>query len=39
VHTEILWGNKRKRDHLEDQVVEGSTILIWIFKMLDGGMD
>ena len=38
VHTEFLWGNMRKRDHLEDRGVEGRTILIWIFKMY-GGMD
>jgi hypothetical protein len=29
----------RKRGHLEDRGVEGRTILNWIFKMLDGGMD
>jgi hypothetical protein len=39
VHTEILWGNMRKRDHLEDRGVVGRKILIWIFKKLDGGMD
>ena len=27
------------RNHLEDRGVGGRTILIWIFKMLDGGMD
>jgi hypothetical protein len=29
----------RKRAHLEDQGVEGSSMLKWIFKMLDGDMD
>ena len=39
VHTEFLWGKMRESDHLEDQGVEGSSILKWIFKMLDGGVD
>jgi len=38
VHTEFLWGNMRKRDHLEDRGVEGRTILKWISKMLDESM-
>jgi len=33
------WGNLRERDHLEDQGVDGGTILRWIFRKWDGGMD
>ena len=29
------WGNLRKRDHLEDPVVDGRTILRWIFRKWD----
>jgi len=33
-------GYLRKRDHLEDQGVDGRIILRWIFKKWDvGGMD
>ena len=30
-------GSLGKRDHLEDLVVDGRTILKWTFKKLDGG--
>jgi hypothetical protein len=35
------WGNLRKRDHLEDQDVDGRIILRWIFKKWVGrhGLD
>jgi hypothetical protein len=36
VHTELLLGKLRERDHLEDIGVEGRIILKWIFKKWDG---
>jgi len=30
VHTEILWGNMRERDHLEHLGIDGTLILKWI---------
>jgi hypothetical protein len=33
----VLWGNLRKRDHLEDQGVDGRIILRWIFRKWDVG--
>jgi len=32
----ILWVNLRARENLEDPVVDGELILIWIFKKLNG---
>jgi hypothetical protein len=36
-----LWLGKKKeeRDHLEDSVVVGRILLIWISRKWDGGMD
>jgi len=31
----IYWGNLRERDHLGDPGVDGSIILIWIFRKWD----
>jgi len=39
VHSGILWVNLRKRDNLEDTVLDGRIILRRIFRKLDGGMD
>jgi len=36
-YTGFWWGNLRKRDHLEDPGVDGSTILRWIFRKWDVG--
>jgi hypothetical protein len=33
------WGDPMKIDHSEDLVVVGTTILKWIFKNWDEGMD
>jgi hypothetical protein len=33
------WGNLRKRDNSEDPGVDGRTILIWIFRKRNGGID
>jgi hypothetical protein len=33
-----LWGNLRKRDHLEDSGVDGRIILKRILRKWDGGM-
>jgi len=32
VHTRFWWGNLRERDHLENPGVDGSIILMWIFR-------
>jgi len=35
-----LWrGDVRERDHLTDLGVDGRTIIKWILKKWDGGMD
>jgi hypothetical protein len=39
VYTEFWLGYLRERDHLEDLRVDGRTLLRWIFKKWDGGMD
>jgi len=39
VHSGILWVNLRKRDNLEDRVLDGRIILRRIFRKWDGGMD
>jgi hypothetical protein len=37
VYARFWWGNLRERDHLEDPVVDGRTILRWIFRKWDVG--
>ena len=39
VHTLFWWGNVREGDHLENPGVDGSIILMWIFRKWDGGVD
>jgi len=41
MHTGFRLGNQRKRDHLEDIVVDGMIILRWMFKNWAGenGLD
>jgi len=39
VHREFWLRNLRERDHLEERSIEGTIILIWIFKKWDGSMD
>jgi hypothetical protein len=39
VHSGLWWGNLKKRDYLEDQGVAGKTMLKWIFKKNDRGVD
>jgi hypothetical protein len=39
VHTGAWWGNLREGDHFKDTGVDKGTILKWIFKKWDGGMD
>ena len=38
-HKEILWESLREKDHLEDPDVGGRTILKYIFKYWDEGMN
>jgi hypothetical protein len=35
----VCWGNLSEREHLEDQGVDGKTILRWIFREWDGVVD
>jgi hypothetical protein len=35
VHTEVMWGNLRERDYLEDLTIDERIILKWIFKKLN----
>jgi hypothetical protein len=37
VHTGFWWRNLTERDELEDSGIDGSIILKWIFRKLDGG--
>jgi hypothetical protein len=39
VHTGFWWRNLRERDHLENPGVDGSIIMMWIFRKCDGGVD
>ena len=39
VHKVFWWGDLRERDHLEDLGFEGKTILKWVIKKRDMGMD
>ena len=39
VYIGFWWRNLRKRDHSVDPGVEGRTVLRWIFRKWDGGMD
>ena len=34
----VWWGNLRERDHLGDPGVDGSVILIWIFRKWNLGV-
>jgi len=38
VHIRFWRGNPRERDHLLDLGVDGSVILIWVSKKVDGGV-
>jgi len=38
-YTGFWWGNLRERDNSEDPGVDGRTILIWVFRKWNGGMD
>jgi hypothetical protein len=39
MHTGFRWGDLRESDHLKDLGIDGRTILNWIFKKWNGGMD
>jgi hypothetical protein len=39
VHTGVLRGNLREKEHLDDIGVDGRIILNWIFKKAVGGLD
>jgi hypothetical protein len=36
MHIGYWWESQKKRDHMEDQDVDGRTILKWILEMYDG---
>ena len=36
MHTGFWWGNLTEKANFEDLVLDGMTILKWIFKNLDG---
>jgi len=38
-YTGVWWGNLRERDHLGEPSIDGKTIIRWIFRKWDGGMD
>jgi len=33
----VLVGNRRERDTIEDQGIDGRVMLKWVFKKWDGG--
>ena len=39
VNTGFWWGDLKERGHLKDLGLDGSAILKWVFKTMDGGMD
>jgi hypothetical protein len=39
VHTGVWYENLRKREYLEDQGVDGTIILKWIFYKYDWSVD
>jgi hypothetical protein len=39
MHTGFWWGDLREGNHLGDPGVDERTILKWMFKKWDGGMD
>jgi len=39
IYEECWWGNLRERNHLENRDVVGRTILRWIFRKWDVGME
>jgi hypothetical protein len=39
VHTGVWWGKPEGKNHLQDPGVEGKTILRWIFRNWEEGMD
>ena len=38
MHTGVWWGNLRERDHLENVGIDGSIILMWIFRKWNRGV-
>jgi hypothetical protein len=39
VHTAVLWGDLRERDHLKDLGIDEMVILKWIFRKWNGGVE